>query len=77
VCVYKAIIHFPPETKATFSLKTVRTSAAFIPSFLRDPDEKDGTERKKKEERKKGIYKLCRLRTVTGPRQRRKHTCSN
>jgi len=65
VCVYKAIIHFPPETKATFSLKTVRTSAAFIPSFLRDPDEKDGTERKKKEERKKGIYKLCRLRTVT------------
>ncbi len=56
VCVcYNAIKHFPPETKATFSLKTVKTSAAFIPSFLRDPDEKDGTKREgKKEERKKG-----------------------
>lgn len=56
MCVYNAIIHFPPETKATFSLKTVRTSAAFIPSFLRDPDEKEGTERKKKEEERYKSY---------------------
>lgn len=44
-CVYNADNHFPPETKATFSLKTVKTSDAFIPSFLREPDEKEGTER--------------------------------
>lgn len=66
MCVYNAIIHFPPETKATFSLKTVRTSAALIPSFLRDPDEKDGTEREgKKRREKRDIKVIYRLRAVT------------
>lgn len=63
VCVYNAIIHFPPETKATFSLKTVRTSAAFIPSFLRDPDEKDGTEREReRKEKERDIKVMYRLK---------------
>ena len=45
-----------PETNATFSLSTVRTSHAFIPSFRRELDDRDGTweERKNERERERG-----------------------
>lgn len=39
---------YKPETKATFSLRTVRTSVAFTPSFLREPAERDETENRGK-----------------------------